>query len=310
MIRRDGDFVPVLYDTKTGTPVAGFRRLGANFVKMSFARLFAACGVVLMAAVALPANAADGAYPSFLGATLGQPAQELRATLGDPILVTAFPDALIKAGRTIDPTMPSQRTARFWIPPATTTFALISERDGVVTSIELFVAGIVTGPIAGLPASPTGVSIGMAVDDAISRRGAPAAHTESHLTYAFKGGIAETYGIQNGLINSITFLLLPTIATSTINPNAGPSLAPFREPDGMTPDTAILDMMPKEDPGVRWEYIYLAFHPCDGTTQWKRPTRSMVVQGARRFDKFHLVCETTHTERDLWFDITPYFGKL
>jgi len=311
MIRRDGDFVPVLYDTKTGTAVAGFKRLGANFVKMSFARLFAACCCVLVAAVVLPARAADnGPYPSFLGATLGQPAKELRTTLGDPLLVTLFPDALVKAGVPVTPGMPSQRTARFWIAPSTQTFALIAERDGVVTSIELYIDGTLAGPPDGLPTSPSGISIGMTGEDVVRIHGAPQMQSAGAITYIFKGGIIERYDLANGLVHAITFFLAPNVAASTINSDAGPSLAQFSLPDGLTPDTAILDMMPSEKPGVRWEYLWLAFHPCDGRTPWKRGMQGVSRQGSRSFDRFHLICEPTHVERDLFFDITNYLGKL
>src|SRR5476651_1096269 len=110
MIRQDGDFVPVLYDTKTGTVVAGLVPVEPEIGSMRFARLFAACCAVLCVAVGSPARAQES-YPTFLGATLGQPAQDLRATLGDPLQVTTTTDAGIKAG------LPAQRWARFWIPP-------------------------------------------------------------------------------------------------------------------------------------------------------------------------------------------------
>jgi hypothetical protein len=262
--------------------------------------------VIAFAAGTGSVQAAD--LPSYLGATLGQPAAELRSTFGDPLLVTVFPDFYIQHGMPVPPSAIPQRTARYWMPP-TAAFKLISERDGVVTGIELSMQGALTGPVPGLPADPAGISIGASPADVIAKRGQPQTRTDKNLSYVLSNGIVATYGIENDLVTTIFYFLLPTVSPSTINPAAGPSLSPLAEGDGSTMETALLDLVPTEQPGVRWDYLYLAFHPCDGTTQWKRQ-QSLVRAGAHTYDKMHLTCEPTKAERDIYFDITAFFGKF
>jgi hypothetical protein len=44
--------------------------------------------------------------------------------------------------------------------------------------------------------------------------------------------------------------------------------------------------------------------------RWKLQSQSLLSQNGRAFDKLHAVCPPTKAERDFYFDITNYFGKL
>jgi hypothetical protein len=87
------------------------------------------------------------------------------------------------------------------------------------------------------------------------------------------------------------------------------SPAPATVPMGETPATAIVDPETNESGGVAWEYRYLRDHPCDGDAAWKVQQQALVQANKRVYDRLHVVCPTTKVERDVFFDITSYFGK-
>ena len=74
--------------------------------------------------------------------------------------------------------------------------------------------------------------------------------------------------------------------------------------------TAILDMQENEDAGVAWEYRFLAFHPCAENTRWQLKNQALTKNGGRAYDLLHVVCPATKAERDFYFDITSFYGKL
>ncbi|HEY1654238.1 MAG TPA: hypothetical protein VGF86_03905 [Candidatus Tumulicola sp.] len=71
-----------------------------------------------------------------------------------------------------------------------------------------------------------------------------------------------------------------------------------------------MDEQKNETNGVRWEYIFVAFHPCDGNQRWTIRSQALLSDGGTKYDRLHVLCPTTKTERDFFFDITGYFGKL
>jgi hypothetical protein len=81
-------------------------------------------------------------------------------------------------------------------------------------------------------------------------------------------------------------------------------------PSGEAIASANLDLQPNESDGVTWEYRYLAFHPCSQAASWKLQRQSLLHDGARAYDDLHVVCPPTKAERDFYFDVTRYFGKV
>ena len=72
----------------------------------------------------------------------------------------------------------------------------------------------------------------------------------------------------------------------------------------------MVDLQQNETDGVAWEYLYLSYNPCDADTQWKLQNQSLIRVNERAYDRLHVICPTTKAERDFYFDITSYFGKL
>jgi hypothetical protein len=93
-------------------------------------------------------------------------------------------------------------------------------------------------------------------------------------------------------------------------PPSIPEQPQIRQPTGDSTADAILDVQQNETDGVDWEYVYLSYHPCDHDTLWKVQKQALVNAGGRAYDLLHVVCPTTKAERDIFFDVTPYFGKL
>jgi len=153
---------------------------------------------------------------------------------------------------------------------------------------------------------PSGIRLGEPVEDVKKAHPDFTARTEDDGTPTLTGhvtpAVAAVYSFAGDRLHSFQWI--------AALPASSPALAPLTMPSGDSTATAILDMMKNESDGVAWEYRYLAFHPCDKDTRWRLVNQSLLKQGERAYDRLHVACPSTKTERDFYFDITAYFGKL
>lgn len=228
------------------------------------------------------------------GVTLGEPVSALRPILGDPLRVVPSSDGTMRAGR-------------YWIAGSDATFVIVLESRGVVEAFHAFVTEMTPGGFSNVPADPSGVRLGDTLESVKTVH--PGFHSETTDDGApqLDGRIGEfgpavTYGFKDGSVRSFQWTL--PVAGGT------PAQPLLTVPAGDSPATAILDMQKNERSGVDWEYMYLAFTSCDGKTHWKTQQQSLINSGGHAYDRLHVICPTTKAERDFYFNIDAYFGKL
>ena len=249
--------------------------------------------VVALAAGASSASASPtpAAGVTWHGVTLGMPVSDLRLRLGDPLRAVAFDNA--------------RRVARYWIPHAHALFFVIEDR-GYVVGFRAESDSAPNAQVTGVPPDPSGVLIGDPLD------GVKALHPDFHydtpagdrptLSGRASPSVGVVYEFAGDRVQSFQWGM-------ALAPGA-PDRPDLVQPSGNSIADAILDVQTNESDGVDWEYVYLSYHPCDGTTRWALHQQSLMNEGGRAYDRLHVVCPTTKSERDFYFDITSYFGKL
>jgi len=229
---------------------------------------------------------------TFAGLTLGMPAGDLRPSFGDPLRILTFQDG-------------GRRAARYLSPDSSGLIVVIEER-GYVQGVGIFAVTKGGDPSKIFPADPNGVVLGDTIQTVESRRLDARKQTDDKGAVTIVGKLSPeagySYEFKDGKVASI-YWGVPV-------PKGAPDLPALTEPDGGSPAGAITIVQNSEMTGVQWEYRFLAFHPCDGDTGWKLQQQSIVRDGTRSFDRLHVICPTTKAERDYYFDITSYFGKL
>lgn len=225
------------------------------------------------------------------GVTLGAPASTLRPLLGDPLRIVPVNGA---------------RVARYWLPGANSTYLLVVENGGYISSFEAFTDVAPTAVLDNIAPDPSGVRLGDTLEAVKS------AHPDYHsaidpddrplLAVRISPPTNASYVFDNGRLRSFQW-------TSTAHA-AQPALPLLTAPTGDSLFAAILDKQSKETDGVAWEYRYLAFHPCSGDTRWQIRSQSSMHAAGRAYDRLRVVCPATNAERDFYFDITSFFGKL
>ncbi len=253
-------------------------------------------GVVTALATPSPATnvtPASAANVTWHDVTLAAPASELRSLLGDPLRIVAFDD-----GR--------RRVARYWLPGSDALFFVIEE-NGYIEGFRAAAGAGSRVPLTNVPADPSGVRLGDALDASMEKHPGFRLDTASDGTASLHGranvpNVAVVYEFEGGRVQSFQWGVL-------VSPGR-PAVPELVEPAGDSISDAILDAQKNENDGVRWEYVYLAYHPCDGETRWALKQQSLVHERGRAYDRLHVACPTTKVERDFYFNITPYFGKL
>ncbi len=259
--------------------------------------------VILAAEATAPALPADAPLV-WLGVTMGEPVQNLRPRFGDPLHLTRFPDAMIAAGLKPPAGEAPQRKMDYWLGDAL--FLIVSERHGYVVGIEAYADSAPPAPLSTLPTDPRGAVLGQTVDEVarqLSEKPPSLSGLNAIDTTDASSGLRVRYEFRGGRLNSIQWSRPPA------QDAAGAELSAIAEPAGDGFTTAILDVQPDETRGVRWEYLYLAAHHCDGATRWQKTSQALATHDRSKYDILHVVCPTTKAERDFYFDITPYFGK-
>ncbi|HEY6326871.1 MAG TPA: hypothetical protein VIW73_10215 [Candidatus Cybelea sp.] len=244
--------------------------------------------IFVLAAALTPA--ADSAL-AWHGITLGAPASTLRPLLGDPLRIVP---------------VNGRRVARYWLPGAGSTYVLVVEDGGYISSFEAFSDVAPTAVLDNVAPDPSGVRLGDTLEAVKS------AHPDYHsaidpddrplLAVRISPTTNVGYTFDNGRLRSFQW-------TTTAHA-AQPALPPLAAPTGDSLFAAILDKQADETDGVAWEYRYLAFHPCSGDTRWQLKTQSLMHEAGHAYDRLHVICPATNAERDFYFDITSFFGKL
>jgi hypothetical protein len=223
------------------------------------------------------------------GITIGEPSAALRATLGDPLRKIS--------GKSID-------VARYWMPGSKSSYFLAIEESGRVVGFSAFSEP--DGTVENVPPDPSGVRIGDSRESVQAKHPDFASGHDDDNDPTLEGRVGDFYVFYR--------LAGDRVANfhwgRPFNPVATPPLTENPEPTGDSFDDAVLDVQANEMDGTAWEYRYLAFHPCADGVEWKPATQSLVHNAGRAYDILHVVCPATNAERDFYFDITPYFGKL
>lgn len=92
------------------------------------------------------------------------------------------------------------------------------------------------------------------------------------------------------------------LAVLLATPAALPALA--LEPDGLSMERAIPITAESSADGIPKEYAYLRRH----YPGWRRTKQALLRGGGRVYDRLTIVSPTNET-RDIYFDITGFFGK-
>jgi hypothetical protein len=227
------------------------------------------------------------------GITLGEPAANLRATLGDPLRVLTFDNG-------------NRHVARYWLAGSNTTYVIVVEERGYVASFDAFTDSAPSAVIETVPADPLGVRLGETVQQVRSGHPNFRGDTDEGGNPFFVAAVSSTTGAEYSFEDNRVRRFQWAVQV----PKDKPELAPLTTPSGEAISSAILDVQQNESDGVAWEYRYLAFHPCTQTARWQLQRQSLLHDGGRAYDDLHVVCAPTKAERDFYFDITRYYGKL
>ena len=224
------------------------------------------------------------------GVTLGAPASSLRAQLGDPLRIVP---------------VNGRRVARYWLAGANSTYLLVVEGNGYVSSFEAFTDVTPTAVLDNVAPDPSGVRLGETLEEVKSAhpdyRQAIDQDDRPTLLVRVSNSVGVEYVFEDGRLRSFEW--------TTAAHDARPALPPLSAPAGDSLFAAILDKQANESDGVAWEYRYLAFHPCAGDTRWQLQNQSVMHASGRAYDRLKVTCSATNAQRDFYFDITGYFGK-
>lgn len=227
------------------------------------------------------------------GVTLGAPAAGLRSLLGDPLRIVPFKNG-------------ARRIARYWIPGANSTYFLLTEERGYVLGFDAFTDAAPTGILDNVPPDPSGVRVGDTLESVKAKHPDFRENVDDDGSRSLQGPISSNVGA----LYTFSGDRLQGFYWGTPPSGALPELSPIVGPAGDSQLSAILDLQDNETDGTAWEYRYLAFHPCAGDARWQLQRQELISGSGRAYDRLHVVCPTTKEERDFYFDITSYFGKL
>lgn len=228
--------------------------------------------------------------------SLGFPASSLRLQIGDPLRVLSFRNG-------------TRRVARYWIPGADTTYYLVTEERGYIIGFDIFTDSAPAAVLRNVAPDPSGIRLGDTIDAVKAKHPGfkmdPGENGEPSIFGKISERTVAAYAFKNGRAFRMDWRDIAMASNL-------PELSPLTDPAGDSYATAIADVQQNESDGVSWEYRYLAFNPCaDGDKgSWQLKGQSLLHANGRAYDRLHVVCPATKTERDFYFDITSYFGKM
>ncbi len=243
--------------------------------------------------VAQAVSPSPAPYATWNAITLGAPASTLRPGVGDPLRITLFDNG-------------ASRFARYWLPGSDSTYLIVIEVRGYIKVIDIFTDAAPTAVFENVPPDQLGVRLGDTFEAA--QQQAAQLHRDTDeggapiLIGRLTPAIGAAYSFQGNRVQSIHW--------TTALPAAAPDLPPLTLAAGDAISSAIFVVQKNEMDGVAWEYRFLSFHPCADGAFWKLKSQSLLHDGGRAYDRLHVFCPPTKAERDFYFDITSYFGKL
>jgi hypothetical protein len=245
-----------------------------------------------MCAAACMAAVSPGPAISWNNVTLGAPISSLRPLAGDPLRVVVSPDGATRIGR-------------YWLPGLSSTVFLVLEKRGYIQGFSGTTKDVSAGGFESVPPDPSGVRLGDSLDSVKNLH--PEFHTEAadDGSPQLVGEVANptagvVYEFQDGRVRSFQWGIL--------DPGL-PELPALADPAGDSVATAVLDLQKTESQGGNWQTLYLGYHRCDGQTPWKVVLQSTERENGHAYDRLHVMCPSTKSERDFYFDITSYYGK-
>jgi hypothetical protein len=225
--------------------------------------------------------------------TLGEAASDLRPLLGDPLRVLSFNNG-------------TRHVARYWLAGSNSTYVLVVEERGYVVSFDAFTDTAPAGILENVPADPFGVRLGDTLENVKVKHPTVEGGVDEEGNPFLVGRTSATTGVEYSFENN----RVRAFQWAAPVPIGNAALAPLAVASGDATSSAILDVQQDETDGVAWEYRYLAFHPCTENARWQLKSQSLLNEGGRAYDKLRVVCPPTKSERDFYFDITNYYGKL
>jgi hypothetical protein len=220
--------------------------------------------------------------------TLGAPSAQLRSVWGDPLAVSNVGDA---------------KLARYLLPGTQASYVFVFDRSGQIAGFATF--GEPDSEAENIPPDPSNVRLGETFESAKAKHPEFELKQDDSDSQTLEGSVGDvrvSYRVVKDRITAISWIQLSGAPTQV--------LPGIENPAGDSFDDAILDVQASEMAGTTWEYRYLAFHPCAENSRWKLAKQSLAHNAGRAYDILHVVCPATNAERDFYFDITPYFGKL
>lgn len=243
--------------------------------------------------IAQAVSASPAPYTTWDSIALGAPASSLRPLIGDPVRIT-----LVSNG--------TRRLARYWLPGADSTYVIVVEERGYIGAFDIFTDAAPAAVLDNVPADQLGIRLGDTF--ATAQQQATPLHRGADengapiLIGKVTPSIGAAYSFQGDRVQGIHW--------STVLPGGAPELPALTLAAGDAISTAIVDGQKNESDGIAWEYRFLSFHPCGDGAFWKLQSQSLLHDGGRSYDKLHVFCPPTKGERDFYFDISSFFGKL
>jgi hypothetical protein len=220
--------------------------------------------------------------------TLGAPSAQLRTVWGDPLAVTNDGGVAL---------------ARYWLPGTQASYVFVLDRGGQIVGFATFREP--DGEAENIPPDPSNVKVRDTFESAKAKHPEFELKQDDSGSQTLEGSVDHvrvSYRIVADRVTAISWIRLSGLSSQAV-PGIG-------NPAGDSFDDAILDVQANEMNGTAWEYRYLAFHPCADNSRWKLAKQSLAQKAGKSYDILHVVCPATNAQRDFYFDITPYFGKL
>ncbi len=162
-------------------------------------------------------------------------------------------------------------------------------------------------------ADPWGIAPGAKQADIIARRGVKVAMSDAngrhYLTYTDPSGTTWEYMFYSNddKLRGIYAKL------SADQVKALPAAQPPAAHGGTSFDDAILNLASDERSGAQNEADFLLHLSCPGDdgrrSHWREVSQRLVEHDGKQYDVLGLRCNLTGKTRDLYFDVTSFFGK-
>jgi len=89
-------------------------------------------------------------------------------------------------------------------------------------------------------------------------------------------------------------------------------MRPFGEclMSGESADNPIVIMAEDEITGVQMEYMHIEAERCDCGGKWEVLEQALIEHDGKPYDQIRVRCERCGLERDFFFDISAFYGRL